>query len=176
MKRKKSKSKKFFKKKKSIQVLQAILGLFVTLFLSGILGVFGIFAFYGQELPPKEKIGELIRKGYEQETTTKIFDRSGEHLLYEFGEIKRESVPLEEIPQTIQDATIAIEDWEFYDHSGITARGVTRPIRSTLFGMGTLGGGSTITQQVVRNGLLTWEFSLKRKVKEIILALELEQQ
>ncbi|KKT31070.1 MAG: hypothetical protein UW27_C0007G0007 [Parcubacteria group bacterium GW2011_GWA1_44_13] len=104
--------------------------------------------------------------------STKIYDRTGEVLLYDVHqEVKRTVVPFEDISLWAKNASIAIEDTEFYNHSGISVRGISRAI---LYG-GTRGGGSTITQQVVKKTLLTDEKLITRKLKEIILAFRLEQ-
>lgn len=104
--------------------------------------------------------------------STKIYDRTGEVLLYDVHqEVKRTVVPFEDISLWVKNAAIAIEDTEFYKHSGVSVRGISRAI---LYG-GTRGGGSTITQQVVKKTLLTDEKLITRKLKEIILAFRLEQ-
>lgn len=104
--------------------------------------------------------------------STKIYDRSGKVLLYDVHQdIKRTVVPFEEISPWVKNAAVAIEDTEFYQHSGISLRGIARAI---IYG-GTRGGGSTITQQVVKKTLLTDEKLITRKLKEIILSFRLEQ-
>ncbi len=102
--------------------------------------------------------------------TTKIFDRN-DILLYEFYQDQnRTIVPLKEIPESVKQATIAIEDREFYHHQGFSIRGIMRASRETLLNEN-LQGGSTITQQLIKSALLTPEVSLRRKIKELILAL-----
>lgn len=104
--------------------------------------------------------------------STKIYDRTGEVLLYDVHrDVKRTIVPFEEISPWVKKAAVAIEDTEFYQHSGISLRGIARAI---LYG-GARGGGSTITQQVVKKTLLTDEKLITRKLKEIILSFRLEQ-
>jgi penicillin-binding protein 1A len=109
--------------------------------------------------------------------STKIYDRTGEILLYDLHDnIKRSVVPYDEISRNIKNATIAIEDAEFYQHSGVrplaTFRAVfVQPIR----GKG-VQGGSTITQQVVKNSILTSEKKVSRKLKEWVLAIRLENE
>ncbi|MFZ2303736.1 MAG: transglycosylase domain-containing protein [Minisyncoccia bacterium] len=104
--------------------------------------------------------------------STKIYDRTGEVLLYDVHQdVKRTVVPFEEISPWVKNAAIAIEDTSFYQHSGISFRGIARAI---LYG-GSRGGGSTITQQVVKKTLLTDEKLITRKLKEIILSFRLEQ-
>lgn len=104
--------------------------------------------------------------------STKIYDRTGEILLYDVHQdIKRTVVPFENISPWVKNAAIAIEDTEFYTHHGISVRGLARAV---LYG-GTRGGGSTITQQVIKKTLLTDEKLITRKLKEIILSFKLEQ-
>lgn len=111
--------------------------------------------------------------------STKIYDRTGEHLLYEFhADIKRTVVPLDEISDAMKNATIAIEDDSFYRHFGIRPDAIVRAIFTNLKNGDLLGGqgGSTITQQVVKNSLLTSEKTITRKIKEWVLAIRLERE
>ncbi len=110
--------------------------------------------------------------------STKIFDRTGEVLLYDLHQdIRRTVVPLEDISYHIKNATVAIEDDQFYDHFGIDIKAIFRAAFANLTQGDLLGGqgGSTITQQVVKNTLLENEKKLTRKIKEAILAIRLEQ-
>jgi 1A family penicillin-binding protein len=105
---------------------------------------------------------------------SKIYDRSG-RLLYTFfdGSEKRTLITLEEIPDFVKQATLAIEDKDFYKHTGFSLQGIFRAIvRNTA--SSNVQGGSTITQQLINNTLLTPERTLKRKVKEVILSIEAE--
>lgn len=108
--------------------------------------------------------------------STKIYDRTGNVLLYDVhGSMRRTAVPLADISVFVRNATVAIEDAEFYQHIGF------RPlafIRAALVNVATGSysqGGSTITQQVVKNTLLTQDKTIIRKAKEIVLALKLER-
>lgn len=106
--------------------------------------------------------------------TTKIYDRNGA-LLYEiFANQNRTIVPLKQIPKDLQQATIAIEDRDFYTHPGFDIRGMLRAFFSNLQ-QHDLQGGSTITQQLIKSSLLTPEPSVTRKVKEVILAFWAER-
>lgn len=110
--------------------------------------------------------------------STKIYDRTGKILLYDVHkDIKRTIVPDAEISPYIKDATIAIEDTTFYTHIGINPRAIIRAVLVNLhLRDGYAGqGGSTITQQVIKNALLTKEKTLTRKLKEWILAIKLER-
>lgn len=110
--------------------------------------------------------------------TTKIYDRTGEVLLYDVNEdVRRTIVPFEEISRHIKNATLAIEDERFYGHIGIDVKAIVRSAvvnlrRGDLFGG---QGGSTITQQVIKNSVLQREKKLTRKIKEAILAVKLER-
>ncbi|MCA9361584.1 penicillin-binding protein [Candidatus Kaiserbacteria bacterium] len=110
--------------------------------------------------------------------STKIYDRTGEILLYDLHEdVRRTIVPFEDISYYIKNATIAIEDDQFYNHGGISIRGILRAAFSNLFEGDLLGGqgGSTITQQVIKNSILEQEKKLTRKVKEAILSIKIEK-
>ncbi len=108
--------------------------------------------------------------------STKIFDRTGQVLLYDVhSDKKRTVVPFENISQKIKNATLAIEDLEFYSHNGIKPTAILRAIISNLKPGGLTQGGSTITQQVIKNTILTKDKTLTRKLKEWILAVKIER-
>lgn len=108
--------------------------------------------------------------------TTKLYDRTGETVLYDVYEnIKRTTVPLDQISIHVRNATIAIEDENFYHHFGIEPLDFIRAALHNLQVMRFEQGASTITQQVIKNALLTPEKTIARKLKEWILAIRLEQ-
>lgn len=108
------------------------------------------------------------------EVTTKIFDRHGT-LLYEiYADQNRTPLTLSQIPRLLREATIAIEDKDFYHHPGFSVSGIFRAARETFF-KNNVQGGSTITQQLIKSALLTPEVSLTRKTKEILLAFWAER-
>ena len=112
--------------------------------------------------------------------STKIYDHTGEVLLYNTGEnLRRTVIAGGDISRNIKNATVAIEDSEFYQHMGVKPTAILRAFLSNtllLFGgSGPTQGGSTITQQVIKNSLLTQEKTLSRKLKEAILAIKLER-
>lgn len=110
--------------------------------------------------------------------STKIYDRTGNVVLYDVhGSVRRTSVPLEDISPYVQHATISIEDDTFYEHHGFRPLAFLRAVLVQLhLRSGYAGqGGSTITQQVVKNALLTQDKNIIRKLQEIILALRLER-
>lgn len=110
-------------------------------------------------------------------SSTKIYDRTGEVLLYDINQdVKKTNIPLSEMGDNIKNATISIEDAEFYNHSGIRITSTIRAVFSNIFNIGIGGGGSTITQQLVKNTLLTPKKTITRKIKEWVLALKIEKE
>lgn len=110
--------------------------------------------------------------------STKIYDRTGEILLYDlYQDVRRTIVPGEEISHHIKNATVAIEDDEFYEHFGVDPQAIIRAAISNLTSGDLLGGqgGSTITQQVIKNAILEQDKLLTRKIKEALLSIKLEQ-
>lgn len=108
--------------------------------------------------------------------STKIYDRTGKILLYDVhNSIKRKNVAYEEISRNVKNATVAIEDTEFYEHIGIKPTAILRAIITDIFTLKLAQGGSTITQQVVKNSLLTTDKTITRKLKEWVLAMKLER-
>lgn len=105
--------------------------------------------------------------------STQIFDRNNKLLYTVYSSRNQTFVPLNKIPKSIQQATIAIEDRNFYEHGAIDLRGIGRALYSTLFHR-ELQGGSTLTQQLVKNSLLTPDRTIKRKLKEVFLSFATE--
>lgn len=105
--------------------------------------------------------------------STQIYDRHGTLLYTIYANRNQTFVPLTKIPKNVQEATIAIEDKDFYHHGAIDIRGIARAAYYTLFHK-QIQGGSTLTQQLIKNTLLTPEQTITRKVKEIVLAFSTE--
>lgn len=106
--------------------------------------------------------------------STKIYDRTGTIVLYEINTGGRRTVvPYNQIPQTVKDATISIEDQNFYNEPGFDLKGILRAAFANLTNGGIVQGGSTITQQLARNAFLTLHQTFTRKLKELILAIRL---
>lgn len=125
-----------------------------------------------KDLPSPEQFG--TRKVNQ---STKIYDRTGTKLLYEVhGEEKRTVVPYEDIPKIAREATLAAEDLNFYNQPAFDWRAIARATIVNLREGRFAQGGSTITQQLAKNALLSPEKTLTRKIKEIILAIELESK
>ncbi len=143
------------------------------LFAMAILLGIGLFAFFAKDLPDPTKMGS--RQIVE---STKIYDRTGEVILYDIhGEEKRTIIPYDQIPQFIKDATIIAEDDNFYHHIGIDWKGILRAAWANLNKNKIAQGGSTITQQYIKNAYLGGprsERTYARKIKEAILAVEME--
>jgi 1A family penicillin-binding protein len=109
--------------------------------------------------------------------STKIYDRTGEVLLFDIHQdIKRTVISFEDMGENIKQATMAIEDKDFYGHKGIQPKSFIRALFVNIRSGNFSQGGSTITQQVVKNSLLTNEKRISRKLKEWFLALKLEQE
>lgn len=130
-----------------------------------------LFIWYSFQVPdPNRLLARVVPE------STKIYDRSGE-LLYEvFGEAKRTLVTLDEIPDHVKNAAIAVEDQNFYEHGGVDFRGILRAVVVNTLTLSKRQGGSTITQQFVRNAILTREKTFARKIKEVVLAIQIENQ
>jgi len=146
-------------------------GLFRILAFFGILLLFLILVllWYAKDLPSPSKINARI-----SQQTTKFYDRTNTKLLYElYGDQNRSIIAFDQMPKTIKQATIAVEDKDFYKHGAFSVAGLGRALSGVLTGINK-GGGSTITQQYVKNTLLTNEVSISRKIKELILSVEIE--
>lgn len=109
--------------------------------------------------------------------STKIYDKTGEIVLYDIHQdIKRTVIGFDQMGDNIKEATVAIEDENFYKHHGVQLRSIVRAILANLKSGGFSQGGSTITQQIVKNSLLTTDKKVSRKLKEIFLALKIEKE
>lgn len=126
---------------------------------------------WSKDLPNPQQIND--RRVTE---STKIFDRTGQVLLYEIGDVHRTIIPLENISRYLRQATLAAEDSQFYEHYGLDFSGIIRGVILKPLTGQRAQGGSTITQQLIKNSILTPERTLQRKVKEAVLAVELEQR
>ncbi|TRZ78406.1 PBP1A family penicillin-binding protein [bacterium] len=158
--------------KKLYRALKYLIGAFFVLSLLGLLCSVAGFAYFAKDLPDPNKL--LEREPIE---STKIFDRTGEHLLYEIhGEQKRTMIDINELPDYIKNAVVAIEDDKFYTHHGIDIMGILRAAYRNVINGSRGQGGSTITQQLVKNAILTKEKTYSRKIKEAILSIEIERK
>jgi len=154
------------------RLIKKVLPFFIVLFLIGTIGLVGAFAWYSRDLPDPNKI---IDRNVAQ--STKIYDRTGEHLLYEIhGNQRRTLVELKDIPTYAIEATIAIEDKTFYSHQGFNLPRIFKAVMVDLITGTKAQGGSTLTQQFVKNAILTNEKAISRKIKELVLSYQIEQK
>ncbi len=132
----------------------------------GTLITISIYLFWGIPLPTKLSSPDIP-------VSTKLFDRNGK-LIYEiYSEKRRSPIKLSELPDVVKNATISIEDKDFYKHRGFSFTGILRSIYKISVER-KLEGGSTITQQLVKNGLLTQERTIRRKLREFFLTTIVE--
>ncbi len=142
----------------------SVIGVVLLIFLTIIL-----FVIYSRDLPSPDKVRRV------DNLSTVIYDRNGEVLYDVYANQNRIPVPLDQMPAYLKQATIAIEDKDFYKHQGVDPKGIFRAVFSIITLRG-VQGGSTLTQQLVKNVLLTNEKSLPRKIKEFILTVQIERK
>jgi membrane peptidoglycan carboxypeptidase len=160
-----------------LTVFLSLLGVLLLLAMTGVGSAISAYGYYSQDLPEPGEIQQV-----EQEfATVKIYDRTGTVLLYEIVDPTggdRTWMELTDIPQSLRDATIAIEDKTFYTNPGYDAEGIARALWNNFTG-GTIQGGSSITQQLVKNVLIDpeqrTEISYDRKIRELILAIQISR-
>lgn len=139
---------------------------------AGALLIIGLFFWAARDLPTPEGIARRIVP-----QSTKIYDRAGDTVLYDIhGEERRTSVELQDIPTFLQQATLTAEDRNFYEHKGFRFTSMLRSIIVNMLAGGKIQGGSTITQQFIKNAIVGSEKSYIRKIKEIILAYQIERK
>jgi len=137
-----------------------------------IISIFLFFIFLYYILPDPSDLDKRILP-----QSTKIYDRTGEKLLFEIhGEEQRTFVTLDDIPDYVKRATIAIEDKAFYEHGGISLWGIFRGVVLQKLRGRPVQGGSTLTQQFIKNSILSPERTVWRKMKEWVLAYKLEKR
>lgn len=130
-----------------------------------------LFIWYGRDLPTP---GKLVNADLEE--STRIYDKDGILLYSVFQNENRTYVKLLDIPKHVQQATIAIEDQDFYNNQGFSVTGYVRGLLIDPILRRRVTGGSTITQQLVKNVLLTSERSLPRKIKELMLSIQVDRK
>ncbi|UWP91036.1 penicillin-binding protein 1A [Aliiroseovarius crassostreae] len=155
-------------------MVRFILGIFGSIFTFLTIGVFmgalvvgGVFWMYSQDLPSHEQLAN-----YTPATISRVYSGEGD-LMDEFARERRLYTPADEIPEMVKQAFISAEDKNFYNHKGFDLRGIVAAAIEAARG-GRLRGASTISQQVVKNFLLSSERSAERKIKELILSVRLE--
>jgi len=163
---------RIYQKNKKKRIIFLVFKILCFCFFILVFAFLTLFIYYAKDLPRPEKFTE---RSFVQ--STKIFDRTGKVLLYELhGEEKRKIIPFEQMPENIKNAVIAAEDANFYNHHGLDFEGIFRAIQINLKLKKAIHGGSTISQQLIRSTFLTNEKTIKRKIREIILTLELERR
>ncbi len=152
--------------------MKRFLNYLFLIFIICALGFTGYFFIITKNLPDPELFDQR-----QINQSTKIFDRTGDTLLYEIhGEEKRTVIPYSDIPDYVKHAAISIEDVKFYEHSGIDWQSLARALLVNLKSGRIVQGGSTISQQLAKNAFLTPERTISRKIKELILTLRLEKK
>jgi len=149
-------------------ILKLILSI-IVFFVFGFIFSLILFAWYAKDLPSPGKLS------VSSSNSTVFYDRDGKVLYEMYKDKNRVPVALSEISDYLKKATVSIEDKNFYKHQGISQTGIIRAFLSIIFKR-RLEGGSTITQQLIKNVLLSSERTFSRKIKEIILALEVERR
>ena len=146
--------------------LAAMVGLIGVV--GAVIAFFALFAYYSKDLP---KPGEIVQR---QGFSTRIFDRNGEFLYDLYDNERRTPIKIDQVPEHVKQATIAIEDKDFYNHQGFDVRTIVRIPYNLVF-RGQVVGGSTLSQQLIKLVFLTNEKTLPRKLKELILSIQLER-
>ena len=160
------------RRKRLSKLLKFLIAAGLWLIVLSIIGFLSAFAFLAPQIPSPQTI--ITRRVNE---STKILDREGKTVLFNVhGEEKRTIIPFAEMPDHLIKAVIAAEDSNFYDHEGLDTRGIIRALFVNIKERGLNQGGSTITQQLVKNSLLSGEKTISRKFKELILALQIEKK
>ena len=160
------------KKKNKRNIFKLFLKIFgIVILFSGIIVSIYLFLLI-KNFPRPEVFGEI-----NMNQNTNIYDRTGEVLLSSiYGEEKRKYVNLSDVPENLKNAIIATEDANFYQHSGIDLMGLLRAIKVNLKTVSLSQGASTLDQQLIRSTFLSAEKTADRKIKEAILALELDRR
>ncbi|RLQ97343.1 transglycosylase domain-containing protein [Falsibacillus albus] len=153
--------KKFWKRKHMNQILILLFSILVLAFI-------GFFAYFASNANVED-----LKKGLSQSTV--IYDKDGDEASKVTAN-RTEGVDINNIPDRMKDAVVAIEDHRFYEHGGFDLKGMARAFVSNLFAGHVVAGGSTITQQLTKNALLSPERTYKRKIQELFLAAEIEKQ
>ena len=155
--------------KKTLNHLTKIL---ISFFLLIFFMIFSAFWYFSSGLPDYKKLAN-----YEPPVSSRVYGDSGE-LIAEYAIQKRLFIPIESIPDVVINSFLSAEDKNFFVHPGVDAKGITRAVLNNIENIvqgKRLEGASTITQQVAKNFLLTSEVSLRRKIKEAILAFRIEK-
>ena len=154
----------------SRSILKALLWLFLAGTFSSIALVLGVYLYFAPQLPNADEL-----RNVELQTPLRIYT-SDHRLITEIGEKRRTPLTFEQIPPRFIDALLASEDDSFFDHYGIDVKGLLRATLELILSGEKKSGGSTITMQVAKNYHLSNEKTFTRKIKQILLAIRLEQE
>ncbi len=156
----------FFQDKQKLQkyILYGSIGTVILLFVVA----FGVFTWFSRDLPAPGKLSQA------EQNATVFYDRDGKILFQMYKDKNRLPIAFKDISDPLKKGTIAIEDKDFYKHGGISNTGILRSMFMFLLTRKISGGGSTITQQLIKNVLLDSQQTATRKLKEIILAISVE--
>ena len=155
--------------KNNYLLLKIVLGFFAVCLLTLSFGMYLTYKYYSIDLPNLKDITK-----YKPTLVNEIYSSDGQ-LVGKFGFMKRKLVDLDYIPKHVVNAFIAVEDKRFFEHSGLDIKGILRAIIQNVRERNVVEGGSTITQQVTKNLILTPERTLSRKIKEAILSYRIEK-
>ncbi len=159
---------RFFSRRRFKRLLPYAIG---AVFLFGI-ALVAAFALIARDLPDPNQITDRAVA-----QSTRIYARDGKTLLYEIhGSERRTVIELKDIPDFAKNATISIEDKDFYQHGGFKFTSIVRAVLTNVLRGGKAQGGSTITQQLIKNTILSGEKTYTRKIKELVLAYEMERK
>lgn len=153
---------------KRIKLVRLVVILGLAGLVLAIIVFFGMFAWFSRDLP---KPGQVVRR---EGFSTKLLDRNGTVLYDLFDSEQRNPITINQVPDALKQATIAVEDKDFYKHKGFDVLTIVRIPYNMIFRQRVVGG-STLTQQLVKNVLLTNERTVTRKFKEFVLALQIER-
>lgn len=167
--RQRNQKKLFGSRKNRLYYLSLLATALLVFTVVGVLFVGILFLWYAKDLPRPDKVRRL------EGLSTVILDRNNKKLYDIYEDENRIPVKLADIPKYLREATIAIEDKQFYKHQGLSSTGFIRAMVN-IFVYRNLQGGSTLTQQLVKTVLLTSERTLPRKIKEAILSLQIERK
>lgn len=140
-------------------------------FLFGVITIIGLFAWVSKDLPDPDKLNDRLVA-----ESTRIYDKTGNTLLFEAGkDVKRTTIKIEDINDYVKWSTIALEDQNFYQHKGFEAKSFIRAVWRKFTG-GSMSATSTLTQQFIKNAIVGDDKTYTRKIKELILAVQLERK
>jgi penicillin-binding protein 1C len=158
------------KRLRNIRVLRFLCFAFLFCTILGMLGSTALFAWFSKDLPQP---GRVIRQ---EGFSTSILDREGRELYDVYGDERRTPITIDQVSEYMRQATVATEDKDFYKHGGFDPLTPLRIVYNYVFKRGRVVGGSTLTQQLVKNSLLTNDRNVIRKFKELVLSMQIERQ